>query len=94
MSKNKGLADDGYSDSWIRSTTRWDLLRDIWNKNTMENTPEIFKARLVPLNKKWPDIPSKDDFRPIAIISHLYKFLELRFANKLQDYLSNRMDKR
>ena len=94
MSYNKGLTDDGYSDTWIRTTPRWDLLRDLWNRKTIESIPEIFKARLVPLNKKWPDIPQKEDFRPIAIISHFYKFLELRFANKLLDYLSNHMDKR
>ena len=57
MSHDKGLTEDGYSDSWIRTTSRWELLSDLWNKNTMENVPEIFKARLVPLNKKWPDIP-------------------------------------
>ena len=52
MSYDKGLTDDGYSDSWIRTTPRWDLFRDLWNKKTIESIPEIFKARLVPLNKK------------------------------------------
>ena len=49
----------------------------------MNKLKSIFKARLVPLNKKWPDIPKPDEFRPIAIISHLFKFIELRFMIKL-----------
>ena len=92
MSKDKGLADDGISDHWIKTTEKWYLLNNIWNDDIMENFSEIFKARLVPLNKKWPDIPNSDEFRPIAILSHFFKFLELRFADKLHDYLINKMD--
>ncbi len=38
-------------------------------------------ARLVPLNKKWPDIPHGEDFRPIVVLSSLFKFIELRFQD-------------
>ncbi len=44
---------------------------------------DIFKARLVPLNKKWPDIPKADKFIPIVILSYMLKFLEMRFERKL-----------
>jgi hypothetical protein len=52
----------------------------------------IFKARLVPLNKAWPNIPTWCDFRPIAIISAMYKYLELRFLPKLSLYMKKHMD--
>jgi len=52
----------------------------------------IFKARLVPLNKVWPEIPTYQDFRPIAILSSMFKVLELRFIPKLAEYMKERMD--
>jgi hypothetical protein len=52
-----------------------------------------FEAKLVPLNKVWPDIPKADQFRPIVIESSLYKFVELRFYHKLKRYLVNRLDR-
>ncbi len=58
MSSNKGITSDGFSDNWFRETKRQDLLTNWWNRNliwTLNN--EIFKARLIPLNKVWPAIP-------------------------------------
>lgn len=52
----------------------------------------IFEAKLIPLNKVWPEIPKANEFRPIAILSHLYKFIELRFIEKLDNYLINKLD--
>jgi hypothetical protein len=46
----------------------------------------MFQARLCPLNKVWPNIPLSDEFRPIEVLSPLYKFLELRFLSKLNTY--------
>ncbi len=54
---------------------------------------DIFRARLVPLNKVWPEIPSPDQFRPITVLSAMYKFIELRFLPKLNKYLKERLDK-
>lgn len=51
-----------------------------------------FEARLVPLNKQWPEIPSKEQFRPIVILSPLFKWLELRFVWKLSEYPMKRLD--
>ena len=48
-------------------------------------------SRLVALNKVWPQIPSRDDFRPITVLSAMYKFMELRFLPKLNNYLVNHM---
>ena len=36
------------------------LLRDLWNPQAMEKLKDIFEARLIPLNKVWPDIPTED----------------------------------
>lgn len=59
----------------------------------MEQCPEIGAARLVPLNKVYPNIPKKDQFRPIIVLSPLYKWIELRFLEKLNNYLINNLDR-
>ena len=43
--------------------------------------------------KVWPNIPTEDNFRPVVVLSAMYKFMELRFLPKLQNYLSLRLDK-
>ena len=61
MSKNKGLTNDGWSDNFIRKLKKnKKLLRDLWNPSAMEKLKDIFEARLIPLNKVWPDIPTED----------------------------------
>lgn len=58
MSRNKGLTGDGFSDNWFRETLRWDLINDWWDTHIMDSlNDQIFKARLIPLNKVWPEIP-------------------------------------
>lgn len=59
----------------------------------MKKLKKIFRAKLVPLNKVWPDIPKQNQFRPIKILSHMYKFLELQFLDKLENYLIDGLDK-
>jgi hypothetical protein len=49
-----------------------------------------FEARLVPLNKQWPVIPAKEQFR--VILSPLFKWLELRFVWRLNHYLTKGVD--
>ena len=51
-----------------------------------------FEARLIPLNKVWPDIPNEDQFRPIVVLSPLYKWLERRFLWKLSRYMTDKLD--
>ncbi len=51
-----------------------------------------FEVRLVPLNKQWPEIPSKEQLLPIVILSPLFIWLELRFVWKLSEYLTKRLD--
>jgi hypothetical protein len=53
----------------------------------------MFQARLCPHNKVWPNIPLSEEFRPIMVLSPLYKFLELRFLSKLNTYLTQKLDR-
>ena len=92
-SANKAESFDFISGRWIKFTQRWDLLFNLWNFEAIQMLERSFEARLVPLNKVWPDIPKGDEFRPIVIESPMYKFLELRFFPKLQSYLVNQLDK-
>jgi hypothetical protein len=45
---------------WIKTTERWDLLANLWNQESMTLLQKSFVAKLVPLNKVWPDIPKAD----------------------------------
>ena len=49
--------------------------------------------RLVVLNKKFPELPKAGEFRPIAIISPLIKFILLRFQLKYEKFLKYSMSK-
>ena len=49
----------------------------------MDKLKDLFEARLIPLNKVLPDIPNDDQFRPITVLSAMYKFVEMRFLPKL-----------
>jgi hypothetical protein len=44
---------------------------------------ESMKARLITLNKVWPNIPTLDNFRPITVLSPIIKFIEMIFLPKL-----------
>ena len=58
MSKDKGISYDGFTDNWFRDTRRYDLLSGWWNNNAIAVLGDVsFRARLIPLNKVWPDIP-------------------------------------
>lgn len=55
--------------------------------------PLLGEARLIPLNKVYPDIPKNTDFRPIVVLSIMYKWLELRFLSKLNRFMVEKLDK-
>jgi len=50
-----------------------------------------FRSRLIALNKKHPDIPHKDQFRPIIISSLLTKILEAKLVKPLRKYMIERL---
>ena len=70
-------------------------LKDLWSVPLHNYTElkETWSTRLVPLNKVFPNTPSRNDMRPIAIQSPLVKILEARFLPKLQQYLNRRLDR-
>ena len=65
------------------------VLSDLWNG--IEIHEYHFRARLVALNKKHPDVPKADQVRPIVVTSPLVKGLEGRLLPKLQGYLKDRL---
>ncbi len=93
MSQGKGLNGDGISDTWIANTNNPHIINDIWKPEIFKLLPKIGRAQLIPLNKVWPQIPTKDQFRPITILSPLFKWLELRFIDDLNNYQSIKMNK-
>ena len=60
---------------------------------SLRELEETWNTRLVPLNKVFPDVPSRKDIRPIAVQSPLVKLLEARFLPKLQEYLNSKLDR-
>ena len=93
LSHNKGITQDMWSDTFLKKMDKPELLSNLWRGDVMKRLKGSFKARLVPLNKNWHEIPDKTQFRPIILLPSMYKFLELRFLPKLQKYMSKEMDK-
>ncbi|KAL4467970.1 hypothetical protein ABPG72_021751 [Tetrahymena utriculariae] len=89
MSQNKAIVFDGFIDNWFKKLANSTILADLWNHTCMSLLNKTsFSARLIPLNKKWPDIPSHKDFRPIVVLSPMLKWLELRFLINIQMYIA------
>ena len=59
------------------------FLNQLWDPQFIEKHKIILKTKLVPLNKIFPKVPSKDDMRPICVTSSLFKLIEARFTAKL-----------
>jgi len=83
MSTNKAITFDGFSDKWIKNLEQTQLINDVWNKKNLNKIVNLGEARLIPLNKVWPEIPDTTQFRPIVVLSPITNFLELRFHHKL-----------
>jgi len=95
ISYGKAISFDLFSDTIFRKellSKASSVFRDLWN--TELNDPKYlrhFEARLVPLNKDHPRVPRYDRFRPIVVGSPLVKLLESRFAQKLREYMIEKM---
>ena len=70
-------------------------LKDLWEipLHAIEELEDTWNTRLVPLNKVFPNIPTRKEMRPIAVQSPLVKLLEARFLPKLQKYLNKKLDR-
>ena len=77
-------------DNTPRSTN---VFTDLWT-TPLHQIPYInkhFEGRLVPLNKVHPNIPAPNEFRPIIVLSPIFKLLEGRFLSKASSNLVNRL---
>jgi hypothetical protein len=57
LAKNKAITFDGFVEDWFLKTERIDLVSNFWNRETVEANRNLGEARLIPLNKVYPDIP-------------------------------------
>ena len=86
MSINKATSYDGLSDKIFRMKAAGKVLSTIWEYDSPD--PIYNQTKLLALNKLHPNIPGPKDFRPINIMPQGIKFREVRFAEKLYQYLS------
>ncbi|KAL4485087.1 hypothetical protein ABPG72_014607 [Tetrahymena utriculariae] len=94
ISYEKGITYDGFTDEWIKRLKNQELLKDLWSQSSMNALGiKLFEARLVPLNKAYPNIPSSKEFRPIVVLSPMLKFICLRFLPKIVNYIKLNLDK-
>lgn len=58
---------------------------DLWKEETIRKFPDIFSCKLIPLNKIHPKVPKCEEMRPIVATNVVFKILELRFSEELQE---------
>ena len=93
ISQNKALTNVLISDTWISKNGSFNILNDIWNNKTFELVNNFWEFFIIPLNKSYPNIPKSNEFRPITILSSLYKWMELIFGKALSNYCENKIIK-
>lgn len=71
-------------------------MRQIVKKEFWEDelAKQHFRARLVCLDKRYPETPAVSDYRPIVIASPVIKFLEGLIKKELAVYMSERLNKK
>ena len=96
LSTHKAITLDGLSDIMFdRENIKRIIMifRDLWSID-LDDIPGIdcsFISRLIPLNKVFPNTPTRTQMRPILICSPLQKALESRFLSKLNEYLIKKL---
>ncbi len=98
LSHGKALSCDLVSDTFLDAThvqRASQVLNDLWSC-PLEEVPFIdkhFQGRLIPLNKKHPETPARHEFRPILVLSSVFKTMESRFLPKAQAFLNERSNR-
>lgn len=89
--KLDGLSDKLCKEQNIKKNAK--ILKDLWSidLSQVRGIKASLTSRLVPLNKVFPNVPTRRQMRPIMVCSILQKILEARFFGKLMDYLQNKM---
>ena len=92
MATNKAISFDLFSDVIFSKGLKLktsQIVKDLWSQESVNSLNDShFEARLIPLNKKFPETPKPDEFRPIIVMSPIIKLLEARVLEKLQHYLT------
>ena len=86
VSQHKALTSFPVPDEFIKHLLNNNLcstLANLWDPMTLEQFPQIFECKLVPLNKVHPQVPTVQQMRPIVATNVLFKILELRFSDEL-----------
>ena len=97
MSTGKAISFDLFADTVLRDKEiikkLSQILKDLWssNLNKIDHLNELFKSRLIALNKVHPNIPKKKEFRPIIIMSLIVKIMEARWLPKLEEYMIKKL---
>lgn len=90
LGKDKAISIDLVPDTVLKSAKEdlelRRLVHGLWSIPLDRIPDNIFRARIVPLNKAHPGIPDAHQFRPIVVLSPIYKLLEARFLPKLERY--------
>jgi len=97
LSTNKAITLDGLSDIMFEEDNikrSSEIFRDLWSiaLETLKGIQKSFTSRLIPLNKMFPEIPTRKQMRPILVCSPLQKLLEARFLPKLMRYLCEKLN--
>ena len=97
LATGKALSYDLFSDMLLKDKHTLNklstILKDLWSKdlNKIDSLNELFKARLIALNKVHPKTPKPEEFRPIIILSLIVKIMECRWLPKLQEYVITKL---
>jgi len=96
LSSGKAVAMDLMSDTllskcWIDKSAC--VFNDLWSicLDKIKKVDHHFFARVIPLNKIYPALPTRKEFRPIVVMSVLVKILEARLLPKLREYLKKNL---
>ena len=92
VSQHKALTSFPIPDEYVNHLLDNNLcstLASLRDPITLEQFPQIFDCKLVPLNKVHPQVPSVHQMRPIVATNVLFKILELRFSDELHNKFWN-----
>jgi hypothetical protein len=66
---------DGLSDVYLKMLGKDNpmFFEHLWHSNIKDSSPESLLIRSLALNKRHPEIPRINEYRPIAIVSPLYR---------------------
>jgi len=99
ISRKKALATDMVEDTTLldaieTSEETAKMFTKLWDESVtnLNSFRQKLTGRLIPLNKVHPQVPDRTQMRPIICLSPIVKLAEARFKNKLDNYMTSRMN--